>query len=81
MFRAITRHPLPEFESNVDISTHLQTCTGLTACGMEVSNYSKFRLTKHQLFLKSGEVLLDPGTIKPGYRGTGIIQDGETSEG
>lgn len=65
----------------MDVSTHLDNCTGLTACGMEVSNYSKFKLTRHQISLQSGKVLLDPGTIKPGYSGTGIIQDNGSSEG
>ena len=43
---------------------------------MEVSNYSKFLLSKHQIFVQSGEALLDIGSIKPGYRGTGVIEGG-----
>ena len=79
--RAISRHPLPQSESSLDLSAQLAKCPGSTACGLELSNYSKFPLRKHQVFLQSGEVLLDIGNVKPGYRGAGVVQGGAQSEG
>jgi hypothetical protein len=79
--RAVSRHPLPQSESSLDLSAQLAKCPGTTACGLELSNYSKFPLRKHQVFLQSGEVLLDIGNIKPGYRGAGVFQGEAQSEG